>query len=114
MTHIMNKNSVLQVVTLGAALVFSTALIAKPMAKSLSVTHPVHIGQADVKVGDYRATIDGNHLTLLNGKKTVAEADGRWEDRDSKSEYTAIVADKDGRVIELRFEGKKEAFVITQ
>jgi hypothetical protein len=58
--------------------------------------------------------IDGNHLTLVNGKKTVAEADGRWEDRDTKSPYTAIVADADGRVIELRFEGQKSAFVITQ
>jgi hypothetical protein len=110
----MKKTSVIQGLTLAAVLAFSTALVAKPMAKTLSVTHPVHVGQSDVKVGDYRAVIDGNHLTLTNGKKTVAEADGRWEDRDSKSEYDAIVADKDGRVIELRFYGQKSAFVITQ
>ena len=110
----MKKTSVLAGLALAAALLFSTSLLAKPMAKSLTVTHPVHVGQNDVKVGDYRATIDGNHLTLRNGKKVVAEADGRWEDRDSKSEYDAIVADKDGRVIELRFSGQKNAFVITQ
>jgi hypothetical protein len=110
----MKKTSVLPGLALAAALVFSTSLFAKPMAKSLTVTHPVHFGQSDVKVGDYRATIDGNHVTLRNGKKVVAEADGRWEDRDSKSEYDAIVADKDGRVLELRFSGQKSAFVITQ
>jgi hypothetical protein len=110
----MRKHSVLQGLALAAVLAFSTSLVAKPMAKSLSVTHPVHLGKSDVKVGDYRAMIDGNHLTLLNGKKTIAEAEGRWEDRDNKSQYNAIVADKDGRVIELRFEGRKSVFVITE
>ena|ERR1700741_1706141 len=110
----MKKTSVLQGLALAAVLAFSTSLVAKPMAKTLSVTHPVHFGSSDVKVGDYRAMIDGNHITVLNGKKTIAEADGRWEDRDTKSEYDAIVADKDGRVLELRFSGKKSAFVITQ
>jgi hypothetical protein len=110
----MKTHSALKTLALASVLVFSTGLVAKPMAKSLTVTHPVHVGKSDVKVGDYRAMIDGNHLVLVNGKKTVAEAEGRWEDRDTKSPYTAIVADADGRVIELRFEGQKSAFVITQ
>jgi hypothetical protein len=110
----MKSNSVLQALALTAVMAFSTAVMAKPMAKSLSIAHPVHLGTAAVEVGDYRAVIDGNHVTLMNGKKTVAEADGRWEDRDTKSAYTAIVADKDGKVLELRFEGQKSAFVINQ
>ena len=69
--------------------------------------------KVDVKAGDYRATIDNNHVTLLNGKKVVAESDGRWETRDNKSPYTGIVADSNGRVLELRFEGKAEVFILS-
>ena len=45
-----------------------------------------------MKAGEYRFLIDGNHLTIQNGKKVVAESEGRWEDRDKKSEYTEILS----------------------
>jgi hypothetical protein len=74
----------------------------------------VKVGQTEIKSGDYRFVIDGNHLTILNGKKTVAEAEGRWEDRDSKAQNNAVVSNADGKVIELRFEGKKSVFVLPE
>jgi hypothetical protein len=43
----------------------------------------------------------------------VAEADGRWEERNVKSEYTEILSDNEGKVLELRFAGNKGAFVLT-
>ncbi len=58
--------------------------------------------------------INDNHLSLMKGKKTIAESDGRWEDRDQKCKYNEIVSDGSGRVTELRFEGQKSAFVLTQ
>jgi hypothetical protein len=110
----MKTNSLVRTLAILAALALTVPAFAKPMAKNLPISHPVKVGQVDVKAGDYRATIDNNHLTLLNGKKVIAESEGRWEDRDAKSPYTEIVSNSDGRVLELRFEGKKSVFVLAQ
>lgn len=110
----MKNKSLLANLALFGALAIAVPTFAKPMSTNVPITHDVKIGQTELKAGDYRFLIDGNHLTILNGKKQVAEADGRWEDRDSKSEYTSIVSNAEGKVIELRFEGKKSVFVLPQ
>ena len=110
----MKSNSLVRTLALVAALAMTAPLFAKPVTKTLPINRTVKVGKIDVKAGDYRATIDDNHLTLLNGKKVVAESAGRWETRDSKSPYTGIVADSNGRVMELRFEGKAEVFVLSE
>ncbi len=110
----MKRNSLVRNLALLGALAFTVPAFAKPVTKSLPLTQNVKMGKVDVKAGDYRATIDNNHLTLLNGKKVVAESAGRWETRENKSPYTGIVADADGRVLELRFEGKAEVFVLSE
>jgi len=113
MTH-MKKQSLLANLVLAGALAVAVPVFAKPMSANLPITHNVKVGQTEVKAGDYRFLIDGNHLTILNGKKTIAEADGRWEDRDAKAAYNSVVSNGDGKVIELRFEGKKSVFVLPQ
>lgn len=111
----MQSKSIVRSMVLFSAIAFaSVPLFAKPMSKSIPLNHEVHVGTSDVKAGEYRFLIDGNHLTILNGKKTVAEADGKWEDRDTKSEYTAVVSGADGKVVELRFAGQKNVFVLAQ
>jgi hypothetical protein len=110
----MKSNLMVRSLALTAALALTVPLFAKPVAKSLAVVHPVKFGNVDVKAGDYRAMIDDNHLTLLNGKKVVAESAGRWEERSQKSQYTVIVSNSDGRVLELRFEGKTQVFVLSE
>lgn len=110
----MKSKSLFGSLLLTAALAVAIPVFAKPMSTSLPVSHTVRFGQADVKTGDYRLLIDGNHLTILNGRKTIAEAEGRWEERDAKSQYTEILSDGDGQVKELRFAGKKSVFVLQQ
>jgi hypothetical protein len=110
----MKSNSIVRNLVLAAALVMGIAAVAKPLEKNLPINHAVKVGKVDVKAGDYRAMIDDNHLTLLNGKKVVAESAGRWEDRDKKSPYTEIVSNSDGKVMELRFEGKASVFVLAE
>ena len=112
-TH-MKKHSLLANLVLAGALATAVPLFAKPMSTTLPITHNVKVGQTEVKAGDYRFLIDGNHLTILNGRKAIAEADGRWEDRDTKAQYNSVVSNGDGKVIELRFEGKKSVFVLPQ
>jgi hypothetical protein len=110
----MKSNSFFRNLVLVSLLAVSVPLLAKPLTKSLPIAHNVKVGQSEVKAGDYRASFEGNHLTLMNGKKVVAESDGRWEDRSEKSPYTEIVSNADGRVLELRFEGKLSVFVLAQ
>jgi len=112
MTH-MKKQSLLANLVLAGALAVAVPAFAKPMSTNLPITHDVKVGQTEVKAGDYRFLIDGNHLTVMNGKKLVAEAEGRWEERDTKSQHNAVVSNE-GKITELRFEGKKTVFVLPQ
>src|SRR5271166_696573 len=109
----MQRKSWLGSFVLLAAAAIAVPAFAKPMSKSLPLNHTVHVGKYDVKAGDYNVLIDDNHLTLKKSNKVVAEADGHWEDRNAKSNYTEILSDNEGKVLELRFEGKKSVFVLS-
>jgi len=109
----MKRTSLLANLVLCGALAIAVPLFAKPVSTTMPLNHPAKVGQIELQAGEYRFQIDGNHLTILKGKTPMAEADGRWEDRDSKSEYTSIVSNE-GRLIELRFAGKKSVFVLAQ
>jgi hypothetical protein len=110
----MKKQSLLANVVLASALAVAVPAFAKPMSTNVPISHNVKVGQTEVKAGDYRFLIDGNHLSILSGKKLIAESDGRWEDRDVKAVNNSVVSNGDGKVIELRFEGKKSVFVLPQ
>jgi hypothetical protein len=109
----MNRKSLLANLVLCGALTIAVPLFAKPMSTTMPLAHPAKVGQTELQAGEYRFEIDGNHLTILKGRNQVAQADGRWEDRDKKAEYTAIVSNE-GQLVELRFAGKKSVFVIAQ
>lgn len=110
----MKRQSLIANLVLAGALAVAVPVFAKPMSTNLPITHDVKVGQTEVKAGDYRFLIDGNHLTIMSGRKTIAEADGRWEERDAKSQYNSVVSNGEGKVVELRFEGKKNVFVLPQ
>ncbi len=110
----MSNNSLFRSLILFSALAISVPAFAKPVVKDLPITHSMHIGKTAIQSGDYRILIDGNHLTIQKGKNVVAQAEGRWEERDSKPPYDEVVSDGDGKMLELRFEGKKSVFVLAQ
>jgi hypothetical protein len=110
----MESKSFVRSMVLLATVAISVPAFAKPVAKNFPVNHNVTVGVSAVKAGEYRFVIDGNHLSVMNGRKVVAEADGRWEDRDQKYDSEQIVSTADGKVLEVRFAGKKSAFVLAQ
>ena len=109
----MQSKSWLPSFVLLAAAAVAIPAFAKPVSKSLPLNHPVHVGKYDVSAGDYNVLIDGNHLSLKKNSKIIAEAEGHWEDRNVKSDYTEILSDKEGKVLELRFAGNKSVFVLS-
>jgi len=110
----MSNTSLVRSSILALALAISLPAFAKPVVKDLPITHSMHVGKTTIQSGDYRILIDGNHLTIQKGKEIVAESEGRWEDRDVKVPYDEIVSTGDGKMLELRFGGKKSVFVLTQ
>lgn len=101
-----------------AALLSSVALaapvFAKPVNKNINITHAAKLGKADLSAGEYHLKIDGNRATVQKGGRVLAEAEGRWEDRASKSDYDAVLIGNDGQVKEVRFSGQTRVFVFSE
>jgi|SRR5256885_5684024 len=107
----MKINSIRRIAVLSVALAMAVPLLAKPFTQTINITQTAKVGKASLQAGEYRLSIDGNKATVQKGKNTVAETEGRWEDRDQKSQYTAILLGADGQVREVRFAGQKRVFV---
>jgi hypothetical protein len=110
----MKSQSILRSVALLALLALAIPSFGKPVAKTITIFNPAKVGKYDLKAGEYRLMIDGNKATIQQGKRMVAETEGRWEDRDSKASSDSIVIDDGGQVREVRFSGQKRVFVIGQ
>jgi hypothetical protein len=104
----------LRVFAVLAAVALAVPVFAKPTVTTVTIAQSAKFGKADLKAGEYRLMIDGNKATIEKGKNIVAESEGRWEDRDSKSANDSILIGEDGRVKEVRFSGKTKVFVVSE
>ena len=110
----MKSNSIYRIAALFIALAMTVPAFAKPFTKTISISRAAKVGKASLQAGEYQLSIDGNKATVQKGKNTVAESEGRWEERDAKSEYTSILVGNDGQVREVRFAGQKKVFVFSE
>jgi hypothetical protein len=110
----MKSKSFLRSVVLLAVVALAVPVFAKPVNKVINITQAAKVGKADLQAGEYRLLIDGNKATVQKGKSVVAESEGRWEDRESKSNYDAVLLGQDGQVKEVRFSGQKRVFVFSE
>jgi hypothetical protein len=99
------------VATLTAAAV---PAFSKPVSKTINISQSAKLGKADLQAGEYRLSIDGTKAMVIKGKSTVAESEGRWEDRDTKSAYDSVLLGQNGQVREVRFSGQKRVFVFNE
>jgi hypothetical protein len=110
----MKINSIQRIAVLSVALVMSASAFAKPISKTINISQAAKFGKASLQAGEYQLSIDGNKATVQKGKNTVAESEGRWEDRAAKSEYNSVLLGENGQVREVRFAGQKKVFVISE
>jgi len=110
----MKSHSFLRSVALLAVTALAVPVFAKPITKTINITQAAKVGKADLQAGEYRLLIDGNKATVQKGKSVVAESEGRWEDRDTKSNYDAVLLSENGQVKEVRFYGQKRVFVFNE
>jgi hypothetical protein len=110
----MKTNSFFRSIALLAAIALAVPAFAKPVTKTISITQAAKLGKFDLSAGQYRLQIDGNKATVQKGKEVVAESEGRWEDRSTKSNYDAILLGENGQVKEVRFAGQARVFVFSE
>jgi hypothetical protein len=110
----MKSNTLLRSFALLAVTALAVPVFAKPVSKTINITQAAKVGKADLQAGEYRLLIDGNKATVQKGKSVVAETEGRWEDRETKSNYDAVLLGENGQVKEVRFSGQKRVFVFSE
>jgi hypothetical protein len=110
----MKTNSFVRSLALLAAIAVAVPVFAKPFAKTITIAQSSKIGKAELKAGEYRLLIDGTKATVQKGKDVVAESEGRWEDRSTKSAYDSVLLDANGQVKEVRFSGQTRVFVFSE
>jgi hypothetical protein len=110
----MKSNSLFRSTVLLAAMALAVPVFAKPVSKTVNLAQDAKIGQANLQTGEYRFLIDGDKVTVQKGKKTVAETQGRWENRSTKSMYDSVLIGENGQVKEVRFAGQQRVFVLSE
>ena len=110
----MKINSIHRTAELFVALAMVVPVFGKPLTKTINISQPAKVGKASLEAGEYQLSIDGTKATVQKGKNTVAESEGRWEEREAKSQYTSILVGENGQVREVRFAGQKKVFVFAE
>lgn len=110
----MKTNSFFRSIALLAAVALAVPAFAKPVAKTISISQTAKLGKTELQAGEYRLLIDGTKATVQKGKQVVAESEGRWEDRSTKSVYDSVLLGETGQVKEVRFAGQSRVFVFSE
>jgi hypothetical protein len=101
-------------IALLAAISLTVPAFAKPFAKTINFVQNAKFGKSELKAGEYRLQIEGSKATVQKGKQTVAESEGRWEDRSTKASNDSLLVGENGQVKEVRFAGQTRVFVFSE
>ncbi len=108
----MRIKSLVRFIALLAVVALAIPAVAKPISKNINIAESAKLGTSELSAGEYRLLIDGAKVTVQRNSKVVAEAQGRWEDRDEKARYNAVLLGPNHEVKEIRFAGERRVFVI--
>ena len=110
----MRFTSLVRFVAIVAVLALAIPVVAKPITKDLNLLVPAKIGSTQLEVGKYRLSVDGDKVTIWQGKKAVLETAGQFEEREARQPHNALLISRNGQVKEIRFAGSKRVLVISQ
>src|SRR5260370_17213835 len=95
----MKSNSFVRSMALLAAVALAIPALAKPFTKTINISQTAKVGKSELKAGEYRLEIEGNKATVQKGNQVVAESEGRWEDRTTKSNYASVSTSENAQVM---------------
>jgi hypothetical protein len=107
------NKSLVRILALVAVAALAVPALAKPVSKNINLPLPARVGTAQLTVGDYRILVDGSKVTVQQGKKILAEVEGRWEERGRKQPQDSIQIGPNGQVQEIRFGGDSRVLVLS-
>ena len=104
---------VILVVVLAAASAFAKD------QRNITLKHPASVNGTAVPAGSYKVTWSAESgdptVNFIKGKETVASAQAKWVDRNSKYDNDSVLysTESDGsqKIIEIRFAGKSQVLV---
>lgn len=80
------------------------AVVSAAEKRTITLFSPSVIGGQELKPGDYRIEVDGNKLSIKDGKRVI-EADIKVESEAKKFDTTAVRYAGDKQVTEIRLGG---------
>ena len=108
----MRSKSLVRFIALLAVVALAIPAMAKPVSKYINIAEAAKLGTTELSAGEYHLLIDGAKVTVQRNSKVVAEAEGRWENRDEKARYNSVLLGPNHEVKEIRFAGEKRVLVI--
>jgi hypothetical protein len=109
----MRKNTLKSIFAVGALAVMISPVFAGTVQRIITVNGVQKLSGKELKNDDYTFKIDDSKMTVELRHKVVAEATGKWEDRNTKYDTDTVVTDADGKIQEIRLGGQKRAFVVS-
>jgi len=85
---------------------------ANTVSATMDLLSPASLGGKQLRPATYQVKADDSKVTLLQGKKVVAESAIQWKDEPDKSPYSAIIVDG-SKVKEFHFSGKRKYIEVT-
>jgi hypothetical protein len=108
----MRRTSILSTLALLAATALVVPVFGKPFEKNVTFGNSVKVGSTQLDAGDYKVLVDGNKVTIEEGKKVVAQTQGHMEQRDQRYDTTAVITTSNGEIQEIDFGGQNQALVL--
>ena len=97
-----------------AASALAVPVFAKPMSRTMNLLESAMLGKSHLEAGQYTLLIDGDKVTVKSGKKVLAEAKARWEERQDKQPHDSVLVGPEGTVQEVRFGGQRRVLILSE
>jgi hypothetical protein len=118
----MKKIGIITLSTIAGLLLVSSAFAGSSKAgtsKTINITSAVTLNGKSIPEGEYKVSVaDDGQVTIAQGKKILATAQGKLVERDAKASTNTFVTNKqsDGsyKLTEINFAGQKTAVVFAE
>ncbi len=114
----MNRSVWFKVAVVAFVILVTLAAVAIEGTANVPVRANVQLNGKQIAAGNYKVSWTGTdnnvQVTFKNGKSDVLTAPAKLVEMKNPSPYTAIVYDQNGKLQEIRFEGKKTSLVFNE
>jgi hypothetical protein len=101
-----SRRNVTVLVALVAVLALAIPVLARASRTAITLTDACQLAGTKIPPGEYVMVVDGNKVTLLHNDKVVATATGEWKKADGKFHDSGFACNSEGRVVQVRVEGR--------